>query len=153
MPGRILANLGHPVRHVPLEQPPLDQLLGVGINRNAVAQSIQSRQAIDQPPHVVDRAVGQRTDCFDKFRVGPVGQLQVERNFLAVKHVDERLAVAIGFLPRRGGKTSLYPLQNVQNVLAGAERVGAEVGTRADTNRLALRPAAPRDRSCPKARW
>ncbi len=132
MPGRVLANLRHPIRHVQLEKPPLDQLLGVGINRNAVAQSFQSLHAIDQPPHVVDRPVGQRTDRFDKFGIRPVGQLQPERKFLAVKHVDERLAVAIRLFPRRSGKTSLHAMQHVQNVLARAERVRAEVGTRAE---------------------
>ncbi len=105
VPGRVFLDLGHPVGHVLLEQPPLDQLLGVGVDRDVAAQPLQPRQAIDQPPHVLDRPVGQRADRLDQLGIGPVGQLQVERQLLAVEHVDEGLAVAIGLLPRRGRKT------------------------------------------------
>ena len=92
----------------------------------------QPLDAIDQPSHVVDRPVGQRADRFDKLRFRAIGQLQAKRDFLAVEHVDERLAVAIGLLSCRGRKPPLHAMQHVQNVLARAERVRAKIGTRAE---------------------
>ena len=131
VPRRVLPDLGHPVRHVPLEEPPLDQLLGVGVDRDGPAQAIHPLHAIHQPPHVLDRPVGQRAGRLDQLGIGVVGQLQVERDFLAVERVDEGLAVAVGLSPRRGGKTPPHAMQHVQDVLARAQRVRAEVGTRA----------------------
>ena len=89
----------------------------------------QPPKTIDQPPHVVYGAVGQAADHLDHVRIGAVGQLQEDRDLLAVADVDEGLAVTIGPPPRRGGKPPPHAMEHVHDVFAGAQRVGAEVGT------------------------
>ena len=128
MPGRVFANLGHPIGHVPLEQSALDQFLGVGIYGNVAAQTIEPSDAVDEPPHVLDRPIGQRAQCLDHFGVGTLGESHMERNLFTIEHVDEGVAVAIGFAARRGRKTLPDAIRDVEDVFAGAQRVGAKIG-------------------------
>ena len=135
MSRRILADVVHAVRHVPLEESSLDQFFGVGIYRDPVAQLLQPLDAIDQSSHVVDRPVGERTDRLDKLGFRAIGQLQAKRDLLAVEHVDECLAVAIGLRSCRDRKSPFHAMQHVQNMLARAEGVRAKIGT--GTERIA----------------
>ena len=128
VPRRVFANLGHPLGHVPLEQPALDQLLGVRIHGNIAAQTIRSGHAVDKPPHVVDRLAGQRGQRVDQPGGGTLRELQMERDLFAVEDVDEGLAIAIGLAAHRRRKTLPEAVQHIKDVLAGTEGIGAKIG-------------------------
>ncbi len=112
-----------------LEQPLLDQFLGVGVDGHVVARPFHLADELDQLPRVVDAPIDQAAGQADHFRIGLGWQLQVQGHLLAIQHVDECLAIAVGFRPRGRGKAPPHAVQQVQDMLAGAQRVGAEVGT------------------------
>ena len=116
----VAADLGHPLGHPLLEQLPLDQFLGVGVDVHAAAQPFHVADELDQFPGVLDRPVDQPSRQADDFRIGLVGQLQVQGQLFAVEHVDEDLAVAVGLPPHRGREAPPHAVHEVKNVLAGA---------------------------------
>ena len=131
MAGRVLANLVHQAGDPVLEQPPLDQFLGVGIDGNFEALLLEPPNAADQGPRVVDRPVGERAGNFLHFRMGLVGQPQMERQVFAVEQVHADVLLAVGPGPLRGREPLADAVQRVHDVFAGAQRVRAEVGATA----------------------
>ena len=107
----VRADLGHLLRHPLLKQPPLDQLLGVGIDRHAAVEPLQLAHELDQLPHVLDRAVNQLGGEADRFWIGLVRQLQVQRHLFAIQHVDQRLPIAIGLPPLGRGEPPPHTVQ------------------------------------------
>ena len=91
------------------------------------ARSSLARQSTSRRTSAIG-AAGEPSDGLDHFGIGLVGELQMQGELLAVEHVHEGLGGAIGPLSGRGRKSPPHAAEHVKDVLAGAQRVGAEVG-------------------------
>ena len=87
-----------------------------------MAQSFQSLHAINQPPRASTGQSASEPTALTGSASGRSGNCRPERKFLAVKHVDERLAVAIRFFRDAAGKRR-FTRCGREYLLAGAPSV------------------------------
>ena len=117
--------------HAILEQPLLDVLLGVRIDRDFLAQPFESCHAFEQIVDIGDWRIQQRLDDLLGLLVQFVGRQQPQLGVGAIMKVHREFCPLVATPVDIGGETPLDLCQGMQDVLAGAQRVGAEIGARA----------------------
>ena len=121
----------------------LDVLLGIGVHGDGVAGALEARDAPHEIPHVRDGMT--EHGGHDRSRVGGQlgGRADAQLDLFSVAQVDRDVAAHVRLRPHRGREPPADLVEDVQDVLAGAERVLAEIGTR--TVRVSALLAAQRD--------
>jgi hypothetical protein len=96
MLGGIAADVGRPFTQPLLNQTLLDELFGIGIDRDILAEFLQMAETLEQIMHILDGPVFQRPHRAGDFIVHALGSKQSQRHLVCIAQGHGHMFAAIG---------------------------------------------------------